>query len=473
MKGFVCATLLLLSAGTIPLYAQEIEAKLSGSTASQGFTVHNRSLQSLFTVRGNGRIGMNISNPIVGLHLISNDGLLAIGSAGSGTTHSLGQGTRLHWYPKKFALRAGKVDGTHWDDGNIGNGSVALGWNAKAQGDYSTAMGIGPIATAMGTVAMGYNTEASETAATAFGKSTTASGNTSTAWGNSTTASGGSSTAMGFYTTASGAYSTSMGHNATASGEHSTAMGKQTTASATGSTAMGYQTTASGTYSSSMGSYVSTNNRTGTFMIGDASTTSMMNALTSNRFYARFNSGFILYTKADRSTGMLAGNGANSWTSFSDSTRKERYVPADAERMLSAFSTLRLGSWSYKGDDRRHYGPMAQEWFAAFGNDGIGTIGDDTTLATADVDGVLCLAVQALEKRTANNKELAADLERQLQDKNRVIEDLRNLLTERNTVFENRMDDLQRQISRQESIITQLVHTLHEQREVAETRFAE
>ena len=51
---------------------------------------------------------------------------------------------------------------------------------------------------------------------------------------------------------------------------------------------------------------------------------------------------------------------------------------------------------------------MAQEWFAAFGHDGIGIIGTDTTLATADVDGVTLIAVQALEKRTAGLRETAA-----------------------------------------------------------------
>jgi septal ring factor EnvC (AmiA/AmiB activator) len=77
----------------------------------------------------------------------------------------------------------------------------------------------------------------------------------------------------------------------------------------------------------------------------------------------------------------------------------------------------------YTADEskRRHYGPMAQEWFAAFGHDGIGTIGCDTMLASADVDGVMCIAIQALEKRTATNQEEVAALREQLQQKNQEI----------------------------------------------------
>jgi hypothetical protein len=73
------------------------------------------------------------------------------------------------------------------------------------------------------------------------------------------------------------------------------------------------------------------------------------------------------------------------------------------------------GSWNYRGQDAgrsRHYGPMAQEFYAAFGKDGVGTIGNDTTLASADVYGVQFIGIQALEKRTAElraeNQQLGA-----------------------------------------------------------------
>ena len=58
---------------------------------------------------------------------------------------------------------------------------------------------------------------------------------------------------------------------------------------------------------------------------------------------------------------------------------------------------------------------MAQDFFAAFGHDGIGTIGTETTITSTDMDGILMIAAQGLEKRTealtAENADLKARLE--------------------------------------------------------------
>ncbi|MBI2090445.1 MAG: hypothetical protein HYT78_17170 [Deltaproteobacteria bacterium] len=65
-------------------------------------------------------------------------------------------------------------------------------------------------------------------------------------------------------------------------------------------------------------------------------------------------------------------------------------------------------SWNFIGHDPkqfRHYGPMAQDFFAAFGNDGIGTIGTPTTINSGDMAGILMIAVQALERRTAEQRQ--------------------------------------------------------------------
>jgi hypothetical protein len=94
--------------------------------------------------------------------------------------------------------------------------------------------------------------------------------------------------------------------------------------------------------------------------------------------------------------------------------------------VLRKLRGLSLTSWNYIGHDPkefRHYGPMGQEFFAAFGHDGIGTIGSPKSLTSSDMAGILMSAVQALEKRsaeqrhdmdalTAKNAELKARLER-------------------------------------------------------------
>lgn len=52
-----------------------------------------------------------------------------------------GAGTRMLWYPRKAAFRAGSVSGTQWDDGNIGFGSVAMGISTIASDSFSSVLG--------------------------------------------------------------------------------------------------------------------------------------------------------------------------------------------------------------------------------------------------------------------------------------------------------------------------------------------
>ena len=53
---------------------------------------------------------------------------------------------------------------------------------------------------------------------------------------------------------------------------------------------------------------------------------------------------------------------------------------------------------------------MAQDFFAAFGHDGLGQIGSETTINSGDLAGILMIAVQALEKRTAELKQKEAQM---------------------------------------------------------------
>ena len=88
----------------------------------------------------------------------------------------------------------------------------------------------------------------------------------------------------------------------------------------------------------------------------------------------------------------------------SDKAKKENFQPVDGEGALGKIRSLTLTSWNFIGQDprrSRHYGPVAQEFFAAFGHDSIGTIGTPTTITSTDMAGVLMIAVQALEERTA------------------------------------------------------------------------
>jgi len=96
--------------------------------------------------------------------------------------------------------------------------------------------------------------------------------------------------------------------------------------------------------------------------------------------------------------------GQVAFTAVSDKTKKENFQPVDGEAVLGKIRGFELSSWNFIGHDPkefRHYDPMAQDFFAAFGQDGVGQIGSETTINSGDLAGILMIAVQALEKRTA------------------------------------------------------------------------
>jgi hypothetical protein len=80
-----------------------------------------------------------------------------------------GTGTRLMWYPAKGAFRAGRVNGTQWNDNNVGMYSVALGFNSRANGDNTFAVGPGSTASQGSAVAIGENNTANSYASITLG----------------------------------------------------------------------------------------------------------------------------------------------------------------------------------------------------------------------------------------------------------------------------------------------------------------
>ena len=104
------------------------------------------------------------------------------------------------------------------------------------------------------------------------------------------------------------------------------------------------------------------------------------------------------------------GNAFNpSWTQLSDgttvsdSTKKENFFAIDGEIILQKIGQFKgLGTWNYKFDSpqKRHYGPIAQDFYNAFGKDKFGKIGNEKSISYQDFDGILMIAIHALEART-------------------------------------------------------------------------
>lgn len=116
-----------------------------------------------------GRVGIGLTVPTVGLDLLHNDGLLARGTFGSGATPINGAGTRMVWNPNKAAFRAGQVASIQWNSASIGDHSGAIGLDNTSSGKSSMGFGEGLFANSRGEVSLGaYNAIYPPISATGF-----------------------------------------------------------------------------------------------------------------------------------------------------------------------------------------------------------------------------------------------------------------------------------------------------------------
>jgi len=77
----------------------------------------------------------------------------------------------------------------------------------------------------------------------------------------------------------------------------------------------------------------------------------------------------------------------------SDINKRYNIVELDHKDILQNLLQLPISQWQFIGEDIRHIGPMAQDFYKAFGGLGQG----ETTIATVDADGV-ALATNFLAK---------------------------------------------------------------------------
>jgi hypothetical protein len=300
-----------------------------------------------------------------------------------------------------------KTQATNFSDMSIGNNTIASGGESFASGYYTVASGIHAFSQGHRTLSSGY-------VAVAMGDSTRALGGQSMAIGKRTLASGFTSFAGGNLSTASGNSSFALGSNANAIGHESFAFGQNAYASQDKSYAIGGNVNAQ---------------HIGAYTFGDdgfGSTT--LNSSDFNQFSARFRGGYRLFTNAANTLGVSLAAGGNSWATISDSTKKENFISAPND-ILEKIANMKIGTWNYKTQNKsiRHWGPMAQDFYENFGKDTFGIIGNDTTIASADIDGVMMAAIKALilENKTLQKKN------EQLEAK---LEEIADLLIEKNKV---------------------------------------
>ncbi len=284
------------------------------------------------------------------------------GTYNNGNTNGLraqGPGTRMIWYPGKAAIRAGGINGTQWDDANIGLYSIALGQNVRALGDNAIAVGLRAVAANTGTVAMGEDV------------------------------------------TATGAYSVVLGYKASSSTKQG--------APRLGTFVFGDRSTTTDTIHAEVTNSAMWRVANG-FRIYTASDRSSGVTFQSGSATSNWGQNSAVIST---STGAYLST-AGIWTNTSDVNRKHLFRSMEGEDVLARLRTLPIQSWSYRVEDAsvRHLGPTAQDFRAAFG---LGS--DDKVIGTVDADGVALAAAQALERRT---EEQRAEIEK-LRAENRAL----------------------------------------------------
>jgi trimeric autotransporter adhesin len=251
-----------------------------------------------------------------------------------------------------------------------------------------------------GTVGGGGNNQAGDAAGAVNDRSyaTVSGGRDNTASGQGATIGGGA------LNTASGSAATVAGGLAnTASGVNATALG-------------GSENTAAGFSSLAAGGCAQANH-TGAFVWADKSGFCFASTA-QNQFSVRAIGGVRFVSSISGSgtpnAGVELAPASGSWSSLSDRASKRALEPISGKRVLRELASIPISTWSYRAQDDsiRHIGPMAQDFYRAFG------VGEDKKhITSVDADGVALAAIKGLNRRLTQKvrhleRELAALRER-------------------------------------------------------------
>jgi hypothetical protein len=208
-----------------------------------------------------------------------------------------------------------------------------------------------------------------------------------------------------------GVYSTAFGFRTRAVGNSSFAAGSLSAATGINSVALGRHAFASANYSVALGFEVQANHR-GAVIIGampppPGEVGGIFRSTAENEFTVIAFGGIRLRTGGGVGCNLPAGSG--TWSCTSSRAAKTDFGAVDGEFVLARIARMPIQTWRYRTEPAgiRHVGPTAQDFHAAFG------LGDsDEAIATVDADGINMLAIQALERRTAELRATARTVDR-------------------------------------------------------------
>ncbi|HOY32756.1 MAG TPA: tail fiber domain-containing protein [Bacteroidales bacterium] len=167
----------------------------------------------------------------------------------------------------------------------------------------------------------------------------------------------------------------------------------------------GYLNVAAGSYSFAAG-YRAKARHMGSTVFGDSYNANIASSA-NNQFTIRATGGMRVFTNGGLTAGVLLAAGGSSWSAVSDSTLKHNIRPVDGSDILAKLMQVPISRWSYKAQDPgiEHVGPMAQDFFAAFG------LGEDNKhINSLDPDGIALAGVQQLARDNIKQQEIIESL---------------------------------------------------------------
>ena len=205
------------------------------------------------------------------------------------------------------------------------------------------------------------------------------------------------------------------GQSNTASGSHAVVGGGEAnTASGSDATVPGGALNTAGGFLSLAAGRRAQANHQGSFVWADSQNADMASSA-NDQFIARAQGHFFLQSDStlddqsgflNTSTGAFLSTGG-TWTNSSDENLKSRVQKVAPGSVLHKVAKLPISSWQYDAEPGvRHIGPMAQDFYGAFG---LG--GDNRHIASVDADGVALTAIKGLDKQSQMIKARVAALE--------------------------------------------------------------
>ncbi|HEY0413187.1 MAG TPA: tail fiber domain-containing protein [Allosphingosinicella sp.] len=344
--------------------------------------------------------------------VFQNGSFVATGNLGIGVSPMQGKGYRTSWDSYKGAFRSGYAD-AEWDDANVGFFSWAGGSNSTAIGLYALAFGDTNSAESTSSIVFGSGNQVKGAAGFAAGAGNRVCDTYGVAFGNKAQSGGplinGKCDPDSF--NLRGLAAVAIGYNVTADQDHTTAMGK----------------------------FASNNGFSGTFVWSDGSATASADTFrntANNEFALRATGGFRFRTNLTGTTGCNLPAGSGVFNCTSSRSTKQNFIAVSGADLLGKIRALPISTWNYisEGQQVRHLGPMAEDFYRTFG---LGV--ESTSIGVQDLASVSLAGVKALEARTA-----------ELEDKGREVEQLRaevEQLRGANSALEQRLSAIEHSLA--------------------------